>query len=334
MTKLLITGSSGFIGSHFVEEAIINDYEVYAGVRSTSSKQYLTDPSINFVEFDLSDKEQIKKRLSDFSQGSGGFDYVIHNAGITKTNCKNDFDRINYQYTRNLIEALIETDSIPKKFIYISSLAAIGPGDDKTFKPVTLIDIPNPVSYYGKSKLKAELYINSLIGFPGLIFRPTGVYGPREKDYLIMYRMINKHIETYISTDQQHITFIYVKDLARLVIGSLRSNITHGTYFTTDGNYYTAKEFSEIVKRILNKKTCSVVFPKHIVYPLSYIVATISKLFGKTSTLNPEKYNDLSRLNWWCDAGNTNEDFGFIPKYNLFQGMSETLVWYKQHKLL
>jgi UDP-glucose 4-epimerase len=188
MVKILITGASGFVGSFLVEEALKRAYSTYAGVRKTSNLRYLSDSEISFFNCDFSDKEDIKKELAKQSP----FDYIIHNAGITKTCRKEDFNTVNYQYTKNLIEAIKESKNALKKFVYISSLAAQGPGKTKTNIPVSFDDKPRPKSFYGLSKLKSENYIKSA-GLDYLIFRPTGVYGPREKDYLQVFKSINKH---------------------------------------------------------------------------------------------------------------------------------------------
>jgi nucleoside-diphosphate-sugar epimerase len=331
MKKILITGASGFIGSFLVEEAIKHNHEVYAGVRNASKLTYLKDSRIRFFKADLADKEAIKSSLAQV----GKFDFIIHNAGITKTCKKNDFEKVNYQYTRNLIEALYETNTIPKKFIQISSLAVFGPGDEKTLKPINLTDTPRPVSYYGKSKLKTEQYIKSLKDFPYLIFRPTGVYGPREKDYYVMYKSIKQGLETYINTSKQHISFIYVKDLCRLVIGALDSNITCKSYFVSDLKEYTSYEFNWLIKRMLNKKTITLVIPGFLVKIIAFLnEKTSCFLFGIIPTLNTEKYKEISHINWLCNSSDLVKDFGFKPEYDLGKGIREAIEWYKKEGLL
>ena len=331
MKKILITGASGFIGGFLTEEALKRNYKVYAGVRNSSKRTYLTNPDIMFFEADLSDKNLLKEMLKNH----GKFDYIIHNAGITKTCKKNDFEKVNFQYTKNLIEALTETNCVPDKFIYISSLAAYGPGDEKSLTPIKVSDIPKPISLYGKSKLKSETFIKSLENFPFLILRPTGVYGPREKDYYVMYKTVKKGLETYIGTSEQHITFIYVKDLTHLIFDAIESNISGKSYFATDLNQYTTKEFNDIVKHELNKKTFRIVFPKILVKTIAYFSEKLScLLLRKASTLNSEKYKEISCKNWLCDGSEISTDFDFIPKYDLQKGIHETIAWYKQNKLL
>ena len=327
MKKILITGASGFIGSFIVEEALKLGMDVYAGIRNSSSKKYLTDTRINFCSLDFSDKEALKKQLSEHC-----FDYIVHAAGLTKAQKKEDFDIVNFNYTKNFIDALIEANCIPERFIFISSMAAHGPGDDNSTIPVKLSDAPHPDTLYGISKLKAENYINSLSNFPFVTLRPTGVYGPREKDYFVFFKTINGGIEPYIGLKEQYLTFIYVKDLVSVVFKAINSNIIGKTYFVSDGKGYTAREFSRITKRILNKKTFKLFVPLFIVKLIAILLETVNALVGKVPTLNQDKYNVLKARNWLCDISDLEKDFGFKANYYLEDGVKEALEWYKKEK--
>jgi len=136
--------------------------------------------------------------------------------------------------------------------------------------PVMLSDTPKPIELYGKSKLEAEKYITSLKDFPWLIMRPTGVYGPKEKDYYVFFKTINSGIETYIGTSKQILTFIYVRDLVRVVFDGLISPITCKAYFVSDGKEYDSVEFSEITKRHLGRKTFKLTVPTGIVKQIAF----------------------------------------------------------------
>ncbi len=331
MKKILITGANGFVGSHLVVEALNRNYKVFASVRKTSNFSHLPLDKIQLVHPDLSDKNKLK----EFFDSNETFDYIIHNAGVTKTCKKEVFDTVNYQYTKNLIEALRETGKIPQKYIQISSLAAYGPGDPISLKPVKDTDAPQPISLYGESKLKTEKYIKSIKDFPYLIFRPTGVYGPREQDFYIMFKSIKKGLETYIGTKKQYISLIYVKDLSRLLMDALESEVVHKSYFASDLHTYTAEEFNNRIKKALNAKTVQLVFPAKMVKYLTWLNEKLScKLFGKIPTLNTEKFKEISQQNWLCDSSGLVYDFNFTPEYSLEEGIEETLNWYKENNLI
>jgi len=334
MKKILITGASGFIGSFLVEEALKRDYQVFAGVRRNSPRTYLSDSRIQFFESELSDKNLLTENLKKHMKSHGRFDYIIHNAGITKSCHKEDFEKVNFEYTKNLIQALIATGGIPDKFIYMSSLAAYGPGDEHMLQPIKDTDTPHPITLYGKSKLKAENYIKSLQNFPYLIFRPTGVYGMRERDYYLAFKNVKNGMESYIGTSEQHLTFIYVKDLTRLILDALTAKITGKSYFVSDLNQYTAKEFHRLIKKSLGKRTISLVVPKPIVKIIFFFNEKLFCLFGNPPLLNTEKYKELVCKNWLCDSSQIVRDFGFVPKYDLKKGVQETLAGYKAEKLL
>jgi nucleoside-diphosphate-sugar epimerase len=203
MQKVLITGASGFIGSFLVEEALANDYQVYAGIRNTSSKTYLQDIRIQLFNTQLGDKKALTQSFVDFKKEYGAFDFVIHNAGATKVRDIQDFYTINTAYTQNLVEALLDSKCLNGKFILMSSLAAYGPGNELTMDPILESGKPMPAGHYGRSKLNAEQYLASVKDLDYLIFRPTGVYGPREKDYLIFFKTLLKGLEPYIGFKEQ-----------------------------------------------------------------------------------------------------------------------------------
>jgi len=333
--KVLITGAAGFIGSFLVEESLKRGFDTYAGIRSTSNKQYLKDERIKFIDLKYHNKEALIAQLNEFKQENGKFDYIIHNMGVTKCNKKTDFDKINYGFTKNFIEALIESDSVPQKFIYMSSLSAWGPGNSKTNAPIMLSDKPEPDTLYGKSKLKAEEFISSLPHFPYIFFRPTGVYGPREKDYFVFNKTVSGGLEPSLGFGTQYLTFIYVKDLAKLVFDGCESNISQKGYFVSDGNVYTQKEYAVIVKKHLGKKyTFKIKVPLFLVKFISYFLDTVCGWFGKSPTLNKDKYKILRVMNWKCEVTATQNDFDFVAKYDLDKGIEESIKWYKQEKWL
>ena len=323
--KILVTGSTGFIGSFIISEGISRQYEMYAGIRSSSSLKYLPD-HVHTVQLDLNDKEKLKSQLLQ----SGRFDYIIHNAGVTKCNDKKEFDRVNYGCTRNFVEALIETDTVPDKFLFVSSLAALGPGDPKTLEPIRLSDIPHPDTLYGISKLKAEQFIISQDNFPYLFVRPTGVYGPREKDYFVFLQTVNNHLEPAMGTKTQHLTFIYVTDLVKVMFKALESAYVQKAWIVSDGKVYDNREYAAIVKKHLNKKALYLPVPLFLVKAISYTLDTVCGLFGVSPTLNKDKYKVMRATNWICEVEPLQKDLDFEADYDLDKGIEACVKWYKK----
>ncbi|MDR0506537.1 MAG: NAD(P)-dependent oxidoreductase [Dysgonamonadaceae bacterium] len=329
--RILITGASGFIGSFMVEEAIKRGFETYAGIRQTSSRKYLQDKRIQFADLNFADTTILAEQLRVL----GRFDYIIHNAGVTKCQNKGDFDRVNFGYTRNFVDALTEAGLMPDKFLYMSSLSAYGSGNEKTLQPMMLADTPRPNTAYGESKLKAERYIQSLNNAPYIILRPTGVYGPRETDYFVFNQTINRGIEPSMGFGTQYLTFIYVKDLVRVAFDALESNIVRKAYFVSDGKVYTNVEYTEIVKNILGiKRMLKLKTPLFLAKFIAVLLETVYGWFGKTPTLNRDKYNILSAKNWKCEIEPLERDFNSHAEYDLERGMTEAIEWYKKEKWL
>ena len=329
--KILITGASGFIGSFLVEEALKRGFETFAGIRKTSSKKYLQDERIKFIDLNFADVQVLTKQLCEL----GKFNYIIHNAGVTKCNDKRDFDRVNFGYTKNFVEALIAANVVPDKFLLMSSLSAFGSGDEKTLAPIMLSDTPCPNTIYGASKLKAEKFIESIDNFPYIFMRPTGVYGPRETDYFVFNQTIKRGIEPSMGFKTQYLTFIYVRDLVRVVFDALASDIVRKAYFVADGKVYTNNEYAAIVKKILNKKyTLKLKTPLFLVKAISATLDTVCGCFGKSPTLNRDKYKMMRATNWKCETAPLEQDFNFRAEYDLERGMREAIEWYKKEKWL
>lgn len=333
--KILITGASGFVGSFLVEEALNRGFEVWAGIRKSSSKRYLQDNRIQFIDLHYADMDKLKNQLTGFQSKFGKWDYIVHNAGVTKCKDKRDFDTINYQYTRNLADALIACEMLPEKFILISSLSAWGPVKEASGLPIMLNDLPNPDTKYGKSKLKAETYLRNLPHFPYIILRPTGIYGPRDKDYFLMFKAVKQGVEFLVGRKPQYITFVYVKDLVKVVFLAMEKGVAAKSYFVSDGQTYSAIDFSSCIQRESGKKhLIRLTVPLGLVKFVCLACEKTAGLFGKTATLNSDKYNIFKQRNWMCDIADLENDLGYTADYDLEKGVKETFAWYKEEMWL
>ncbi len=334
MKTVLITGASGFVGSFIVEACINAGFKTLAAIRKTSSTRYLNLDGVNLVYLNLNNKNELKHQLQEIIQKHGNVHYVVHNAGITKAKRTSDFYEHNYQTTVNLVDTLHELNITIEKFIYMSSLAAWGPGNPNTLEPIRLSDKPMPNTEYGKSKLLADEYVRTKHQLPWIILRPTGIYGPRDVDYLAFFKTIRRGLEPYIGFKQQYLTFIYVKDLAQLIVKALNSDIVHRAYFVSDGKVYTSEEFSQITKHVLHQKTIKIRVPLTLVKIIVVLAELLYKPLGRTPVLNKDKYNILSATNWKCEVELLVVDFNFEAHYDLTKGVADTISWYKEQRWL
>lgn len=329
--KILITGAGGFIGGYLVAEALKRGYETWAAVRSTTSREFLTDERIRFIELDFTSHDALKQAIQAAVEQNGKWDYVVHNLGATKAANYMDFDRINCGYMRLLLQVLTEMGAVPEVFLLMSSLSVMGQGDDKHYTPFRSTDIPNPNTRYGVSKLKAETYLQMQSQVPYTIFRCTGVYGPHERDYYLMMKSIKMGFDFSVGFKRQMLTFIYVKDLVCAVMDALEHGPLRRAYFISEERSYTQREFRAIVARELHKRlVLPVVCPLWLVRIVCFVVGWWSKMRLKTSTLNSDKYKILRQRNWLCDVSDAKRDFGFSPRYSLEQGVHEAIEWYRK----
>lgn len=331
MESVLITGASGFIGSFIVEEALKRKFGVWAGIRSSSSREYLQNRKIHILELDFAHPNELRAQLSGHKGTYNKFDYIIHCAGITKCVDKNDFDRINFLQTKYFIDTLRELNMIPKQFVFISTLSVFGPVREKDYQPITENDPLVPNTAYGYSKMKAELYLQSIPGFPYVIYRPTGVYGPREKDYYLMAKSIQQHTDFSVGFRRQDLTFVYVKDIVQAVFLGIEKRISRRAYFLADGEAYQSRAFSDLIRKELgNPFVIRLRCPLIVLKVISLLAEFWAKRRNTTSTLNSDKYRIMKQRNWQCDITPAVKELGYEPEYNLERGVKETIDWYKE----
>ena len=329
--NILITGASGFIGSFIVEEALRQGFETWAAVRGSSSRQFLTDERINFIELNLSSEEQLKEQLKDYQ-----FDYVVHAAGVTKCLNKADFHRINTEGTQNLVRAIQALKMPLHRFVYISSLSIMGAiREQQPYTEILESDEAKPNTAYGRSKLEAEQWLDTVEDLPYVILRPTGVYGPRERDYFMMAKSIQSHTDFAVGYKQQDITFVYVTDVVQAVFLACEKGVTGRRYFLSDGEVYQSSTFSNLIRKELgNPWWIRVTAPIWVLRIVTFIGEYVGHLTGKVTALNNDKYNIMRQRNWRCDIKPAQQELGYEPKIKLEEGVRRSIKWYKDNKWL
>ena len=326
--KILITGATGFIGSHMAEHAVRQGHDTWAAVRLTSNRSNLQLPGLRNIVLNLDDAELLASQLEAHRMHHGTWDIVIHCAGVTKCRHALKFEQINYGATRHLVDTLMRLDMVPQQFIFISTLGIYGPlHEQEPYPPFTEADTPHPNTLYGESKYKAEEYIKSIATLPYVIFSPSGVYGPRDRDYQLLVRSIRAHIDLSLGYRPQRVTFLYVKDLVEAVFMAIKKEVQRRSYLITDGNTYSSSDFTRIVRAALgNPFTLHLTIPLWVGRVAARMADMAGRLSGRTFTFNSDKFRILAQRNWQCDITPLTEELSYHPHHDLEAGIAETLL--------
>jgi dihydroflavonol-4-reductase len=326
--KALVTGANGFVGSHLVEALLSRGYQVTCLVRKTSNLRWLFGLNVECVYADISEKATLKNVFKEI-------DFVFHVAGlIKKYSClaksKEEYLKVNYKGTKNLIEACIEDNPQIKRFVYISSQAAVGPG--KNEQPLDETSPCNPITDYGKSKLKGEeIVLEYSSKLPVTIIRPPALYGPRDSDFLIIFRIVNKGLKTLLGKGESYVNLCYIEDLIHGIILAAENPKAIGQiYFIADDQIYARREIPEIMAKVLGKNAITLKVPNALLFTVAFISENIFRLLGKPTLLNVQKVREISQRYWLCDVSKAKKELGFSPQYHLEEGARKTVRWYKE----
>ena len=328
--RVLVVGAGGFAGGFIVAEGLRRGFKVWAGVRATTSRRYLDDSRIKFLELDFDKPETLAGSLRAALPEGERWDYIVYNLGATKCLRFSDFSRINYDCLRHFTDALHSADMVPAKMVYMSSLSVMGGCAKGSYLPFTEKMVPQPDTRYGASKLKAEVWLQTA-GVPTVVLRATGIYGPHDRDYFLMMESIAKGFDFSVGFRRQQLTFLYVEDLARAVYDALERGKAGEAYIVSHPKAYTQAEFRKIVARELGKR---IVLPVRVPLWGLKLVSTIAEkigvIRGEPSTLNRDKYNIMRQRNWTVDITKAREGFGFSPQVDLEEGVKRSIRWYRE----
>ncbi|MDY6863581.1 MAG: NAD-dependent epimerase/dehydratase family protein [Thermodesulfobacteriota bacterium] len=323
--KILVTGGTGFVGSHLVHALIKRGYEVICLVREKSDTRCLKNLKLKLTLGDITKKDSLKEAVKNI-------DYVYHLAGITKSKNIKTYYIVNSLGTKNLIEACEEINPKLKKFLYMSSLAAAGPG--LMGISVKEDDTCRPISDYGKSKLKGEELLEKYNQkIPITIVRPCAIYGPGDKDTLHFFKCVRKGIIPLLGGRKRYIKLCHVSDIINGCILAAESKYSSEKFFLAGDSIHTWEEIGEIMTKVFGKRGMQLLIP----YPLLKFSASISEMFSglfKTEpAFNRQKLLEMKQ-DWICDIKKAKELLGYAPIITLKNGINETASWYIKNRWL
>lgn len=323
--KAFVTGGTGFIGSHLVDQLI--DSKKFDEVRCLvrNKEKWLTGKQYTKVQGDLFNITSLQKALN-------GIDILFHIAAIVKAPVIEDFRRSNVDATENLVR--IARKSGVKKIIVLSSLAAAGPSAGK---PLDENSPMQPVSMYGKSKKEMEEILHQ-IHTPELsitILRPPAVYGPREDQIYSFFKLMNKRICPIVGDGiKPELSMVYIADLIQ-AITKASDNLVPGihTYYVSGPEIYNWNQIKEVTSKVLGKKPIPIYIRPAMVKRIAGAVESAASLFGVYPVLNREKAKEMI-LNWTCSNKKAIKELEYCPSVSLEEGISRTIQWYKKHHWL
>jgi nucleoside-diphosphate-sugar epimerase len=325
--KVLVTGATGFIGSHLVESLLQRGDQVRCLIRKTSALNWLRKLPIEAVRGDCQDKTSLREAVK-------GVDQVFHLAGVTKAMEEKTYFQINAIGTENLIHACLETNTRLQKFVYLSSQAAAGPCRNGGKKKES--DQCEPVSPYGRSKrMGEELAMAHCQELPLLILRPCAVYGPRDRDIYAFFRLLSKRIKPCLSGQDQHVSMCYVQDVVQAILLASEAQESSGeVFFLSDGQDYGLEEIGDIFAQAMGVTAFCIRVPEWMITGMASLSEYLSKLSGRPPLLSKGKVEEMIQKNWVCDITKAKNRLGFEPRIRLTEGARLTFEWYKKENWL
>ncbi|MBW2996948.1 NAD-dependent epimerase/dehydratase family protein [Candidatus Woesearchaeota archaeon] len=322
--KVLVTGATGFIGSHMIDALEKEGFRIKALVRKTSNIRRLKDRDIELVFGDLLHKRSLEKAVTDV-------DVIFHLAGFLFGNDEKDFLRVNVEGTRNLLSAINKVNPDIRRFIYISSQAAIRP--NKSNIPVDLHSEESrcsPTTYYGKSKLKAEKHVKAMsASFPTTIIRPSLVFGPRTTAFNPFFKLIKKGIKLNMRQDR-HYSFIHVNDLVRGILAAAENPAAEDkTYFMAHKESFSWNRLMSMIERLMGKRAFSLKISENTIRFIKALLPIYTFLSRDYRPIS--KIEEIQQVYWLCDSTKAEKEIGFKAGINFEKSIKETLDWsYRQ----
>ena len=323
MTIALVTGANGFMGSHMVDYLLEKGHGVRCVVRKTSDLTNLRGAKVEYFHCNLTRQESLREALE-------GVEYVFHFAGKVKARSEAEYIRVNAFSVGTVAEACLKQPTI-RKLLLCSSLAAVGP--QLGMEPVNEETKPHPISIYGKSKLQGEEILAKICGdkIPWCIVRPTGIYGPRDTEIFLYFKMVNKGLKILVSGGDRRVSMIYARDIARFCWLAATKSPSGETFLASDGEGYTWEQLSGYIAQALKRRTVTIKIPLWFTSMAAAVNEKWAGINGEIATLNREKARELRAKGWVCSIGKARSVLGFEPEYKAKEGIALTADWYREN---
>lgn len=324
--KALVTGATGFIGSHLVDALVSHGVEVRCLVRRQSDRRWLLGKPVEFVEGSLTEPASLPAAVQ-------GVDVIYHVAGLVAARSEAEFMRGNRDATVNLVRAALRHAPHLQRFLFLSSLAAVGPAPSLS-EPVTEHTPSHPITAYGRSKRAAEEYVLSVADrLPVTVVRPPAVYGPRDAATLPFFRSVRLGFAPLIGFREKYLSLVHVRDLVRGILLAAASERAIGqAYFISSEEYYTWMQLTEAARVAVGRRR---VWRPRVPHAVVMGIASVAEVAGWLAKRPPvfdfEKGLDIVQAYWICSPERALQELGYCQTVGLVEGMKETVAWYREH---
>jgi nucleoside-diphosphate-sugar epimerase len=317
---VLLTGGTGFVGSHAVEAFAAGDFAVRALVRSLERARPLAALGIDLVHGSLEDAAALR-------QACEGVDTVVHLAALTHARSEREYDEANVAGTRRLLEAALAAGI--RRFVYLSSLAAVGPA--VSGRGVCAEDEPRPLTRYGRSKLAGErVCMEAADRIEVVILRAPAVYGPRDTDLFHFFKLARRGIIPVPTGAPRRLQMVHAEDLARSLVLAARAPGAAGVYHIAESQSYTWEEMGRAVGNAVGRNVRVVRVPAGLLAGLAAVSETAANLAGRSSIFNRDKARELLAPGWLCETESAREALDFEADIRLAEGLRTTAQWYRE----
>jgi nucleoside-diphosphate-sugar epimerase len=321
-SRVLITGATGFVGSHVVERFTNAGLQQRVLVRSSSDTRQLRAVGADLVVGSLNDEPSLRKAVE-------GADIVVHLAAATHARGESEYRRVNEEGTRNLIRAALVADPRPRRFVYLSSLAAAGPSMDG--RPVAPDTDPRPLTAYGRSKLAGEVVCRETRGFELAVLRSAAVYGPRDSEMLRFFKMASLGWIPLPAGPRRRIQLVHVSDLADAIVRAALEPAVDGLFHIAESRAWDWTEAAGFIADAVGRKARLVRVPVFAMKAAALTVEAVHRLAGRSSMFNRDKVSEITAPAWICETDRARQTFGFQAAIPLPDGLRQTADWYRQH---
>ncbi|MDT8388227.1 MAG: NAD-dependent epimerase/dehydratase family protein [Thiogranum sp.] len=308
MSNLIaVTGATGFIGRTVCRILHEQGWRVRVLVRSKARLRALDGLSDEQVYGHIADPEALQALVKDSLA-------VVHLAGAVRGATQDDFDCVNVEGVRHLVEAVARCPK-PPRLLCLSSLAAREP----------------QLSFYAASKRRGEQVLEQQAGqLCWMALRPPAVYGPGDKELLPVFRLMARGIALVPGCREARFSMIHVDDLAAAILAWLQqADVPSGIYTLHDGREggYCWTDVATIVSHLCGRRVREIVIPAALLQLPAWLNRGLARLFGYAPMLTPEKLCELSHADWVCDNEDIQKVLDWQPRIQLQDGLRGTPGW-------